>query len=481
MNETDGIISTKARGRYRHRTWTVLWTWISWTCLIGLYVACSPVLTSAQVPRIQGQGAAASAMNNAFSAQADDPSALHYNPAGMTQLQGVQFMAGALASGGSTDFTSLSGVTASGDRNGSVAWPPPGHIYITANGKDFGVAALRDFAVGIGVTVPFGSLTRWPNDGPFRTATTFSALPLLNIKPTLAYKATQNLSLGLGVDIYTFSGLVGEGQIERHFISAGPPAFPFAPAGSEMELSGRDTAAGFNASLLYTALRNEDGRPRVNIGLVYRSRATLHLIGELSANGIKISGAHATLVLPQIITGAIAIWPVRTIEREWKLELDVDYVGWKSVRNLDVTLDNGVTIAQPQNWRSTYAVMFGTEYKWLWLESLTDWEVALRGGYTSQQTQMPNFSFDPGIPSSDLHVVGGGLGLLCKEQGVFLGLMRCGDLGMGSLKPKAIGIDFSYQAAFYEDRTVLGNRNPTVDGVYKTMLHLGGVSIRIVY
>ena len=246
MNETNGIITTKARGRYRHRAWTVLWTWISWTCLIGLYVACLPGLTSAQVPRIQGQGAAASAMNNAFSAQADDPSALHYNPAGMTQLQGVQFMAGALASGGSTDFTSLSGVTARGDRNGSVAWPPPGHIYITANGKDFGVAALKNFAVGIGVTVPFGSLTRWPNDGPFRTATTFSALPLLNIKPTLAYKATQNLSIGLGADIYTFSGLVGEGQIEKHFISAGPPAFPLAPAGSEMELSGRDTAAGFN-------------------------------------------------------------------------------------------------------------------------------------------------------------------------------------------------------------------------------------------
>ena len=55
---------------------------------------------SAQVPRIQGQGTAASGMGNAFSAQADDPSALHYNPAGMTQLHGVEFMAGGLLSGG---------------------------------------------------------------------------------------------------------------------------------------------------------------------------------------------------------------------------------------------------------------------------------------------------------------------------------------------------------------------------------------------
>jgi long-chain fatty acid transport protein len=420
-------------------------------------------------------------MSNAFSAQADDPSALHYNPAGMTQLQGIQLMAGAIASGGTTDFTSPTGATASGDRNGSAAWPPPAYTYITANLKSFGVTVLGDLSVGIGLTAPFGSLTRWPNDGPFKTATTFSTLPLLDIKPTVAYKVTENLSLGLGADIYTFTGLVGEGQVEKQFISPGAPAFPLAPAGSKVELSGKDTAAGFNASLLYTALRNADGKPLANIGIIYRSQATLHLSGALLANGAKVSDASATFVLPQVITGAIAVWPVRTSEREWKLEMDVDYVGWKSVRNLNATLGNGVTLPQPQNWHSTYAVMLGTEYKWLVLESLPNWEVALRGGYTNQQNQMPDLTFDPGIPSADLNVVGGGLGLLCKEQGSFLGLIQCGDIGLGSLKPKAIGLDLSFQAGLYEDRTVTGNRNPTVDGTYKTTLYNGSASIRMVY
>ena len=440
--------------------------------LIVLCLACLPGIAAAQVPRIQSQGTAASAMSNAFAAQADDPSALHYNPAGMTQLRGLQFMAGALISGGSTDFTSPTGVTAKGDRNGSAAWPPPAHTFITANLQDLGLKALGDLSVGVGLTVPFGSLTRWPNDGPFRSATTFSTLPLLDIKPTLAYKVTENVSLGLGADIYTFTGLVGEGHAEKQSIPA---------AGVKTELFGKDTAAGFNASLLYTALRNAEGKPLANIGIVYRSQATLHLTGELLANGAKVSDARATLVLPQIITGAIAIWPVRTKEREWKVEMDVDYVGWKSVRNLDVTLGNGATIAQPQNWRSTYAVMLGTEYKWLMLESLQNWEVALRGGYTNQQTQMPDLTYDPGIPSSDLHVVGGGLGLLCKEQGSFLGLVRCGDLGVGSLKAKAIGVDLSLQAGLYEDRTVLDNRNPTVDGTYRTTLYNGSASIRVIY
>ena len=464
-----------------NRLGSVRWMRVSVLFFVGFCWGGLPWEASAQVPRIQGQGTAASAMSNAYAAQADDPSALHYNPAGMTQLQGVQVMAGALITGGSTNFTSLTGVTARGDRNGSAAWPPPGHTFITANMKDLGVTALGDLTAGIGLTSPFGSLTRWPNDGPFRTATTFNTLPLLDIKPTLAYKATDNLSLGLGADIYTFSGIFGEGHVEKQFISPGSPAFPFAPAGSKMELSGKGTAAGFNTSLLYTALRNADGKPVANIGIVYRSQATLHLSGALLANGAKVSDAKATLVLPQVITGAIALWPVRTHEREWKLEMDVDYVGWKSVRNLDVTLANGATIPQPQNWKSTYAVMLGTEYKWLALESLPSWEVALRAGYTNQQTQMPDLTYDPGVPSSDLHIVGGGVGFICKEQGSFFGLMRCGDFGVGSLKPKAIGLDLSYQAAFYEDRTVLGNRNPTVNGTYRTTLHTGGVSIRMIY
>ena len=143
--------------------------WLAGGCLMAvmLYGAGAIPFTQAQVPRIQGQGTAASGMGNAFAAQADDPSALHYNPAGMTQLHGVQLMAGGLLSGGTTTYTSPTGVSATGDRNGTVAWPPPVHAYIVANLKDIGITAFGDLTAGIGLTVPFGSLTRWPEDSPF--------------------------------------------------------------------------------------------------------------------------------------------------------------------------------------------------------------------------------------------------------------------------------------------------------------------------
>lgn len=432
---------------------------------------------SGQVPRIQGQGTTASGMGNAFAAQADDPSALHYNPGGMTQLHGVQVMVGGLLSGGTTTFTSPSGATATGDRNGGVAWPPPGHAYLVAKLTDLGITALGDMTAGIGLTVPFGSLTRWPENGPFRAVTTFNTLPLLDIKPTVAYPFTRDLSIGVGADIYTFSGLIGEGHVEQQSISPGG----LAPAGSKLELSGKDTAAGFNLGLLYTALRNGEGQPVANLAIVYRSQATLHLAGALLANGTKVQDATSTLVLPQVISGAVALWPVRTPEREWKLELDVDYVGWKSVRNLDVRLANGTVIPQPQNWKSTYAAMLGTEFRWVTMESLPNWEVALRGGYTNQQAQMPDLSFNPGVPSADVHIVSIGLGMLCKADGSLLGLIPCGHIGVGRVKAQAIGLDLSYQVSLYEPRTVSGNTGVRagVNGLYQSTLHTGGVSLRV--
>ncbi|MBS0182700.1 MAG: outer membrane protein transport protein [Nitrospira sp.] len=439
-------------------------------------IVCAAFPVSAQVPRVYGQGAAASGMGNAFAAQADDPSALHYNPAGMTQLRGIQMMGGTGLVGGTTDFRSPSGISTTGDHDGAFAWPGPGHGYITANLHGLGVSPLDKLTVGVGVTTPFGSVMRWPDDSPFRAVTTFTALPLFDIKPTFAYQLLPDLSIGAGADIYTFASFFGEGHAELQSISPGG----LAPAGTKLEFNGKGTAPGFNVGALYTALRNGEGQPVANIAVVYRSQATLHLDGALLANGVKIQDATTTLVLPQVITGGIALWPVRNTERAWKVELNVDYVGWKSVRNLDIHLANGSVIPQPQNWHGTYAILVGTEYRWLKIDRLPGWEIALRGGYTNQQAQVPDLNFNPAVPSADLHVISTGIGLLCKSNGSFFGLISCGSIGIGPVKAKLVGVDVSYQAFLYEPRTISGNTGlrAAVNGLYDSTLHAGTLSVR---
>src|SRR5262245_19409971 len=60
---------------------------------VGL--AFLPIKASANAFRLPDQDAFATARGEAFVATADNPSAIYYNPAGITQLEGVNFRAGA--------------------------------------------------------------------------------------------------------------------------------------------------------------------------------------------------------------------------------------------------------------------------------------------------------------------------------------------------------------------------------------------------
>ena len=91
----------------------------------------------------------------------------------------------------------------------------------------------------------------------------------------------------------------------------------------------------------------------------------MHLDGEFRANGALLSNASTTLVLSQVFTGGLAVWPLRHRDAEWKLELDVDYTDWRSFKNVDIHLSNGLTVPIPQRFRGSTTIMVGTEYRWL--------------------------------------------------------------------------------------------------------------------
>jgi len=239
--------------------------------------------------RILDQGAAAAAQGAAFSAQADDPSAIHYNPAGMTQLPRFQLYSGANLVSGTTNFPNTSGAKTSSE-NGVIVNPPPGSMYLTASLKGLVPDVLGNLTLGLGLTAPFGLQVSYPSTGALANVTTHAALPLIDIKPTAAYRLTPYLSVGAGLDIYTFSSLLGDGQAEQKRL-AGPEFGPLGiPSGSVLEVNGVDTAVGFNLSVLVTPLRVND-KPRLNLGLVYRSPVTLKLSGVFLVNSRHVADA----------------------------------------------------------------------------------------------------------------------------------------------------------------------------------------------
>lgn len=445
--------------------------------------ACSPTLrflyaallgaqsidANADAFRVPYQGAAAAGQAEAFAAQADDPSALFYNPAGMTQLRGVQFSAGTNLVGGGLTYHSPAGQRVEGDLGGSVAVPPPGNIYLTANLEDLGFNALGPLSVGVGLASPFGLIMRYPKTGPFSNVVTSTKLPLLDIKPTVAYRIGDMLSFGLGLDIYTFASFLGEGQysLKRAF-----------PGFGASELTSNGTGIGYNASLLFTPFRTDQGLPKLNVGFVYRSQTKLPMTGQLRVNDVP-SHISVTPPLPRVITAAVAFWPIRDPSREWKLEYDMDFVGWNAFQSFDVNLPGGAVSRTPQNWRSIYTASVGSEYKWLDPTPLPGWEIALRGGYQRSNTPIPDQSFSPAVPDANWNIVAIGVGLTCKRDGRFLGVVGCGASDPGDRR--SIGVDLAFQAAFFDTRNITNNRLANVDGTYRTTLYIGSLNFRLAF
>src|SRR5882672_6722432 len=83
--------------------------------LLVLMILGSTRGTFAVAFRLPNQEPEAIARGNAFAATADNPSAIYYNPAGITQLEGNQLRVGVYLVSANIDYTSPSGAKAKTD------------------------------------------------------------------------------------------------------------------------------------------------------------------------------------------------------------------------------------------------------------------------------------------------------------------------------------------------------------------------------
>jgi long-chain fatty acid transport protein len=357
------------------------------------------------------QDARATGQGEAFVAQADDASAIYYNPAGLTQLKGTE-----ITSGMNVSFpdSRLQGGGPGTEMNTMATIP---HLYAST---DFGMTQ-SPWRFGLGFNVPFGNAADFPRAGPFRYLVTSASLAVYDIQPTVAYQVNEHLSLGAGVNVY-----LADTRLNRA-VSFSP--FPDGHFG----FAGKGDAVGATAGLMWKIT------PQHTIGLLYRSPFNIDFSGKGKLDtpiGNQVQSSTATIEFPQFVKGGYAFRPIPQL----KLEADVEWINWDTLNNVVLhappgTSFNGTTI--PFNWKDSMYYEFGTEY-----EINEHW--AVRGGYIFSVNTVPNSTFGPSVPDSNRHVFSVG----------------------GGYSTKRLSVDLVYQYSLSVDRTV--NNGSAADGTWQS-------------
>src|SRR5438094_1057846 len=112
--------------------------------------------------RIADQDPFATARGNAFAATADNPSAIYYNPAGITQLEGQNASYSLYAIYLNSHYTAPSGNEV--DTKDEIQAVP--HLYYTYSLKSM------PLSFGLGIYTPYGLGLEWPDNSGFRSLAT---------------------------------------------------------------------------------------------------------------------------------------------------------------------------------------------------------------------------------------------------------------------------------------------------------------------
>jgi long-chain fatty acid transport protein len=213
---------------------------LSWKLLFpGHSFAGSPV-----------HGSKAAAMGTAFVGIADDPSAILYNPAGLTNLEGTNVYSGATAIILSSECRSPSGQ--SEDTEFQIFFPP--HLYLASDLK------RQNMVFGLGIYSPFGIGGReWSETGLTQFASTENTISTLAANPVFAWRPLPWLSLGAGF-YYMRSESDAERMIDQSSLGA-------SDGRQRLETDG----GGWGYNLGVLLFQGE----KVSLGFAYRSHSKI--------------------------------------------------------------------------------------------------------------------------------------------------------------------------------------------------------------
>jgi long-chain fatty acid transport protein len=358
--------------------------------------------------RLPHQDPEAIARGDAFAATADNPSAIYYNPAGITQLEGDNIRVGLYAISADTKFTSPSGATAKTD---SSLQPVPQLYYVHS-------FTNLPISIGLGIYAPYGLSLDWGNNAPFNTVAESGSLTYLCFNPVIAWKICSALSVGIGPTIN-----YSDATLKQALDSSGVTQFKFDGDGLDY---------GFTAGVLWQP------HPMWSFGINYHSATTVNYKGAASQTLTPFfqssTSSSASISFPQFVVGGISFRPTTN----WNFEFDLDWTEWNDVTVITLKNTPFGDVPVTLNYKSSFIYEFGVT------RQLGKGYFA-SVGYIYNENSSPDANFNPLIPDADLQLGSVGFGHHGKHW------------------DWAIAYHFAYG-----ERTVSNDSNVSADGTYKT-------------
>lgn len=419
---------------------------------IVLASAATVLLVSQQV-RAAGldfpdAGTVAIGRGTAFTARADNPTALYYNPAGLSKHSGWHV----LISGGLVIFDSTflrqgddqrlvvedgaarpcgAGETCVGNpsldySNFATDTRPfrsvsssnklgPAPIIAAVYGDAFGVEGLA-LSAGLLVPTSFGA-PAYPKDGAQRYA--LQEASLLMAYPTVGVSYAWGPWLRIGATFMSGFALINQSQAIRPEPLPNDPDLNediggdarltvdvsdgFIPTGSLGVLSQPIEWLEFGASVRFPARVEASGK--VKYEAPSSDLHSSHLVpGE---DGVTVKQSF-----PWVVRGG-----VRLIQPRFDVEVDVVWEQWSSLESFEIDMDATLDLGEgrgieempdanlPKNFRDTWSVRLGSDVE-VWREVLT---VRVGGFYQSSAYPKDNATFNLDFPFAEQVGLGGGL------------------------------------------------------------------------
>ena len=392
-----------------------------WSAIMAV-AAASTCQVMAVGYRLPNQDPEAIARGNAFVATADDPAAIYYNPAGITQLEGNNVSTGVYLISTNIDYRSLTGSPAGTDTR-FQAVPQIYYVYSPA---------ASPWSYGLGLYAPYGLGIDYGTNTTFSTIALKGKLAYLCLNPVVAYQLSPTFSLAAGLTVnYSDVNLLRR-------ITGPSDVFQFDGDGYDL---------GANLGLLWHPVSEW------SFGLNFRSSTKIEYKGESIASPYT-GGAYlptsASMKYPMYVVGGVSYRP----NDDWNFEFNLDWTEWDQVNDSQFIGTFGGNQAFRFRYDSSFMYEFGVTRK-------LGNGYFVSAGYIYSENSVPNATFSPLNPDANLHL---------------------GSVGFGH-RGEAWGWALGYHFAYNGGRRVTGSGvNPmsgeTADGDYKVFNHAVNVSFR---